>query len=87
MAKVYIPTQWRDLTGDVAQLQVDGATLREIVVLLDRRFPGFAERLCDGDSIAAGLAVSIDGAIVSRGLRSPVQAESEIHILPAIGGG
>jgi molybdopterin converting factor small subunit len=87
MATVFIPTQWLDLTGGVAQLQLDGATLREMVVVLDQQFPGIAARLCEGDGIAAGLAVSIDGAIASRGLRSPVQPTSEIHILPAIGGG
>jgi len=87
MATVFIPTQWRDLTGGIAQLQLAGATLRDIAVGLDRQFPGIAARLCEGDGIAAGLAVSIDGAIASRGLRSPVQSASEVHILPAIGGG
>ena len=87
MATVFIPSQWRDLTGDVAQVQVEGITLREIAAGLDARFPGLAERMCEGDGIAAGLAVSIDGAIASRGLRSPVPAECEVHFLPAIGGG
>jgi molybdopterin converting factor small subunit len=87
MATVYIPTQWRDLTDGISQVPVTGTTLREVTVGLDTKFPGFAARLCDGDGIAAGLAVSIDGAIASRGLRSPVQPGSEIHILPAIGGG
>jgi molybdopterin synthase sulfur carrier subunit len=87
MATVFIPSQWRDLTGGVASCQVAGASLREIAVVLEQQFPGVAERLCEGESIAAGLAVSIDGAIASRGLRSPVQPASEIHFLPAIGGG
>jgi sulfur-carrier protein len=87
MATVFIPSQWRDLTGDVAQVQVEGLTLREIAAGLDACFPGLAERMCEGDGIAPGLAVSIDGAIASRGLRSPVPAECEVHFLPAIGGG
>lgn len=87
MATVYIPAQWRDLTGDVSSLDLPGSTLREIGAGLEARFPGVGERLCSEDGIAPGLAVSIDGAIASRGLRSPVGAESEVHILPAIGGG
>lgn len=87
MATVYIPAQWRDLTGDTERIELDGGSLREIVAALEAHFAGIAQRVCDADGIAAGLAVSIDGAIASRGLRSPVKPESEIHFLPAIGGG
>jgi molybdopterin synthase sulfur carrier subunit len=87
MATVYIPSVWRDLTGDVATVEIEGGTLREIVAALDAQFAGIAQRAGDGEGIAAGLAVSIDGAIASRGLRSPVKPTSEIHFLPAIGGG
>jgi molybdopterin synthase sulfur carrier subunit len=87
MATVFIPNQWRDLTGGIASREVAGTSLREIALGLENHFPGVIARLCDGDSIAAGLAVSIDGSIASRGLRSPVLPTSEIHFLPAIGGG
>src|SRR4051812_2689637 len=40
MAKVYIPAQWRDLTGEVAQLDVEGNRLSQIVAVLEARFPG-----------------------------------------------
>jgi molybdopterin synthase sulfur carrier subunit len=87
VATVFIPAQWRDLTGDVARLELPGSTLGEIFDALEAHFPGIAARARDEHGIAAGLAVSIDGAIASRGLRSPVPAESEVHFLPAIGGG
>jgi len=87
MATVYIPSQWRDLTGAVDRLELNGRNLREIAAGLEARFPGIAERLVEGDAIAAGLAASIDGAVASRGMHSPVGATSEIHFLPAIGGG
>jgi len=87
MATVYIPAGWRDLTGDVAKLELEGGSLAAMIAALEARFPGVAERACDEDRIAAGLAVSIDGAIASRGLHSPVKPTSEIHFLPAIGGG
>ncbi len=87
MAMVYIPSQWRDLTGAVDRLELPGRNLREISRELESRFPGIAERLVEGDAIAAGLAASIDGAIASRGMYSPVGPTSEVHFLPAIGGG
>ena len=87
MAIVYIPSQWRDLTGAVDSLELPGRNLRDIAAGLEARFPGIAERLVEGDAIAAGLAASIDGAVASRGMHSPVGTTSEIHFLPAIGGG
>jgi molybdopterin synthase sulfur carrier subunit len=87
MATVYIPSQWRDLTGAVDRLELPGRNLREIAAGLDSRFPGIAARLVEGEAIAAGLAASIDGAIASRGMHSPVGPTSEVHFLPAIGGG
>lgn len=87
MAQVFIPAQWRDLTGGTAQVELNGASLRQIVAALEARFPGIAERLCDGGEITPGLAVSIDGAITARGMMARVAPESEIHFLPAIGGG
>jgi sulfur-carrier protein len=87
MARVYIPAQWRDLTGGQTEVHVDGDSLERIAGELERRFPGIAARLCEDGQIARGLAVSIDGAITSRGLLAPVEPHSEIHFLPAIGGG
>jgi molybdopterin synthase sulfur carrier subunit len=87
MARVFIPAQWRDLSGGVADVVLPGSTLRAIVDGLERKFPGVAERLCPGGEIAPGLAVSIDGSIASRGLAAAVGPDSELHILPAIGGG
>jgi hypothetical protein len=41
---------------------------------------------CDG-AIIPGFALSVDGALVSKGLLSPVGPHSEVHFLPAFGGG
>ncbi len=87
MARVFIPAQWRDLTSGAKEAEVDGNVLRQIVAGLDARYPGVAARWCEDGAIAGGLAVSIDGAVTSRGLSAPVGPQSEIHILPAIGGG
>jgi molybdopterin synthase sulfur carrier subunit len=87
MARVFIPAQWRDLTGGQTEALVDGDSLERIAAELELRFPGVILRLCEDGEIARGLAVSIDGAITSRGLLAAVAPHSEIHFLPAIGGG
>ena len=87
MATVFIPPQMRDLTGGQDRLEVAGATLGQVIAELARRHPGIAERVRDGDAVAAGLAVSIDGALTNRGMLAKVGPTSEVHFLPAIGGG
>jgi molybdopterin synthase sulfur carrier subunit len=87
MAKVYLPTQLRELTDGIMPIEVDGNTIRVIIASLDERFPGLGARLATGDSLAPGLAISVDGAMSSRGLFTPVTPNSEVHFHPAIGGG
>jgi hypothetical protein len=77
----------RDLTDGAVDVTVEGSTLRQVIAALDGRFPGLAGRLTVDDRIAPGLAVSIDGVVTSRGLLARVEPTSEIHLLPAIGGG
>lgn len=87
MPTVFIPNMLRDLAGGAERVEVEGATLRQVIGQLEARFPALAGRLRDGDALAAGLAVSIDGAFASRGLLAKVAPTSEVHFLPAIGGG
>ena len=86
MPRVFIPAQLRPLTG-AALVEVEGATVREVVNSLEARFPGIRERLCQGDQLAPSLQVSIDSVMSTQGLRAKVRPESEVHFLPAIGGG
>jgi molybdopterin synthase sulfur carrier subunit len=87
MPVVFIPTQMRDLTGGLARVAVEGRSVGEVVAALETRFPGIKSRLCRGDSLAPGLQVSVDDTMTTRGLRASLQPESEVHFLPAIGGG
>jgi molybdopterin synthase sulfur carrier subunit len=87
MPRVFIPPQMRDLTRGVSEMFVEGRTLRQVFAALDAAHPGLGARLQDEDRIASGLAVSIDGVVTSRGLLTKVEPASEIHFLPAIGGG
>jgi molybdopterin synthase sulfur carrier subunit len=89
MPRVFIQSQLRDLTGGRTEVELPGATLRQVIAALDAEYPGLAARLLDrgGGALAPSLAVSIDGQVTSRGLLARVGPTSEVHFLPAIGGG
>jgi molybdopterin synthase sulfur carrier subunit len=87
MALVFIPAQLRGLTGGESQIELPAASVREVVEALEVRFPGMKERLCQGDELAPGLQLSIDHVMSSRGLRTKLGPKSEVHFLPAFGGG
>jgi sulfur-carrier protein len=87
MSRVFIPPALRTLTKDTGELEIAGSTVRQIIDALDERFPGLRDRLCEGDELKPGLTVAIDGHLSSVGLMAKVRPRSEIHFLPAIGGG
>jgi molybdopterin synthase sulfur carrier subunit len=58
-----------------------------VVEALEAKFPGIRGRLCDGDTLRPGIAVAVDTQVTRLGLAQPVSAESEVHFLPAVGGG
>ena len=87
MAIVHVPPQMQELTGGVAEVEAEGRNLRQLVAHLEAAFPGFQDRLIRGDTVAPGLAVSIDNVVTSRGLLAEIEADSVVHIIPAIAGG
>ena len=87
MATVIIPALLRKLTGGKDHTVATGATLKDIVEDLERQFPGFRERVVEDGDLAGSLAVSINGEIITGGLAESVPPNSEVHFVPAIGGG
>ncbi|MFO0870787.1 MAG: MoaD/ThiS family protein [Pirellulales bacterium] len=87
MPRIFIPSLARDVTQGVAEVEVEAATVREALDVLEQQFPGIRERLCRGDQLAPGIQVSIDAALTRRGLFARLQPGSEVHFLPLVGGG
>jgi len=87
VARVFIPPLLRPLTDDAKEVEIDGANVRQLIEGLELRFPGIRERLCQGGDLRPGLTVAVDGHVSSVGLLGKVREESEVHFLPAIGGG
>lgn len=82
-----IPHQLRSLSEGTDRIEIEATTVEQAIDRLDVRFPGIRQRLCDGNELRAGLAVAVDGTMSSRGLLQKLKPESEVHFLPAIGGG
>ena len=87
MARVWIPALLRDVTGGAETVIVPGASVRQVIEELERLHPGARARLCEGDALRAGLAAVVDNEVARLGLLQPVGPDSEVHFLPAIGGG
>ena len=89
MAEVWIPPKLQELTGGKQQVQVEGTSVRRLINNLEIIHPGIKEFLVDDgeDDLVAGLAVIIDGEVSLLGMLEKVQENSEVHFLPAIGGG
>ncbi len=87
MPRVFIPPLLRPKAGGAEWLDVPGSSVREVIAALDARFPGLGRALAEGDSLRAGLSVVVDGSVSAGGLLEKVSPDSEIHFLPAIGGG
>ncbi len=87
MATVFVPALMRKLTDDKATLEVPGATVREVINNLETEYPGTKDRLVDKFKIKSSISVAVDGEISPMGILAKVGEQSEVHFLPAIGGG
>ena len=81
MARVVFGSALRRFTGGVEEVEIAGPTVGALVNNLDERFPGL------GKHLSSGLAVAIDGEIMSDAWYEPVPEDAEVHFLPPIGGG
>ena len=87
MATVFIPSLMQKLSDGKNRVEVEGSSVRQIVNNLDAEYPGFKERLVDDGRIKGNISVAIDGEITPLGMLEKVGENSEVHFLPAIGGG
>jgi sulfur-carrier protein len=87
MATVVVPSLLRKFTGGIERVDVPGRTMRELIRNLNERFPGIADQLIENGDIRPSVAVSIDGEMATGGVLDNVGVDSEIHFIPALGGG
>ena len=88
MPVVHVPAALRGLSEDRAQVEVEGATLRQVFGALGRRYPALAARIVEDGRLRTDIAVAIDGSILEGGgLILAVEPDAEIYLVPPIGGG
>lgn len=87
MATVFIPSLMQRLSDGKSRVEIEGSSVRQIVNNLDAEYPGFKERLVEDGRIKGNISVAIDGEITPLGMLEKVGENSEVHFLPAIGGG
>ena len=87
---VRIPTTMRPISGGASTVEVEGSTLREVLVALNAAHDGFNDRLFDatGDLHKfVNVFVSDDDVRYLQGLETPVKPGDTISIIPAGAGG
>ncbi len=90
MSTVFIPAVLRASVGGVKSLDVDGASIREVVAALVAQYPTLAGQLLtpDGD-LNRFVNVYVNGQDVRylAGLETPIATADEVRLLPAMAGG
>ena len=87
MAKIFIPTMLQSLTAGTKQVDLQARNVRQVIEQLDEMYPGIKDRLVEDGEIRPNLAIAIDGDVAIMGLLEKVGENSEVHFIPAIGGG
>jgi len=87
LARVFIPTMLQTLTGGAKEVTLEARNVRLVVEGLEALYPGIKERLVEDGRLRPNLAVAVDGETSRMGLLEKVSPDSEVHFIPAIGGG
>ena len=89
MISVRIPTPLRTLTGGNETVDVEGATVRDVIEALEKKAPGIKDRLLDDKGVRRFVNLYVNGDDIRflDNTNSPVKDGDEISIVPAIAGG
>ena len=87
--KVRIPSQLRQLTSGEGMVEIDAGTVGSIIMELENRHPGMAERLLDEGEVRRFINIYVDGDDIrfANGLETKVADGAEVSIVPAVAGG
>ena len=82
MAHVVIAcSSCRPFTDDVSAFDIEATTVRRMIAEMEARFPGL------GEHVRRKMAVAIDGEIFQDAEAATLRADSEVVLIPRIGGG
>ena len=82
MVQVTLTAALSRFTNGETELELNNvATIKQLFRSLSERYPEMKPHLEDG------IAVAIDGQLFQDSLLEPIEPNSEVHLLPQIGGG
>ena len=87
MADVRLPPTLPSLYADLPRrLEVDAATVNDVIDRLDERWPGLRDRLCEpGPALRTHINVYVDRE--RAGLETALRPDSRVDVISAISGG
>jgi molybdopterin converting factor small subunit len=85
--RVIVPTQLRSYTAGRAEVTADGATLGDVLVDLDRQFPGFRFRVIDEQDRVRRHVILFVGGQRQDDLGAMIPAGADVQIVGALSGG
>lgn len=90
MARVRLPSALRPYVGGEKELDIEGATLRDVLDGLGSRSPTLERRLRDETGKLrryVNFYVGDDECRTLDGLDTPVESDTEVMIIPSVAGG
>jgi sulfur-carrier protein len=89
MAVVRIPTPLRPHTGGLDRVEASGSNVGEILGQLAAQYPAIRERLFDGEELRRFVNIYVNNEDIRYldELATPVAANDEVSIIPAVAGG
>ncbi len=88
--RVYIPTPYRQYTGNAAQVEAQGGDVLSLVRELEARFPGLRQRLLGPDGrLHRHLNIYVNEEPVEdlQGIQTPLKDGDQVAVIPAMMGG
>jgi sulfur-carrier protein len=89
MPTVRVPSVLRKHTDGAAKVEVDGTTVGEVLRAFAVAHPGVEDQVFDGDQVRGFINVYVDDEDIRyvSGLDTPVDADAEVALMPAVAGG
>jgi molybdopterin synthase sulfur carrier subunit len=85
--KVFVPSPLRSYTEKKDEVEAEGATLGQLLLELDRRYPGFRFRIIDEqDAIRPHIKIFVNYDQAHE-LNTVLRGDDEVSILLALSGG
>jgi molybdopterin converting factor small subunit len=89
MAIVRLATPLRKFSDGKPEITAEGSTLEEVLLSIDAKSPGFAEKVLENNEIKRFINIYVNNEDVrlGKGLKTKVGEKDIVSILPAVSGG